>query len=335
MLKCKTMVYGKFPTVFLFSLSFLIIAGSGYQCSTRVIDSRVGGSIPLGRPDTAVGQGDQSDSYSGDDYYYGDDYFDPGENTEDRLPTEVTDNCRRSQLRDLGYGASANFEFDRTSLQDFLFGQSQNFSIACARLYLDMNKVTYDKVSVYKGSLALAFQTNTEIKPFPNFSSGFAPDENRYNKWDENSWDTTRNNKVKKNFKSIFEDEYSALILKIQDVRVKDRTDGEVRYLGAGTVYYKMFRIATQDDVKNTKGSCYSTGTYTSQAHTIPTVRNDRCWFIPFGPFSCRPQGSLDPKSTWTKINLNARGYKCFPRLGRFWNLDIEEAFNDSVQDID
>ena len=326
------MVYGKSPTIFLFTLSFLVIATSGYQCATRVTDGREGGSIPLETLDTFKQRG-QNNNYRNDDYYYDDDYFGPGENTEGRLPQEVNDNCRRSQLRDLGYGAIANFEFDRTSLQDFLFGESQNFDVTCAKLYLDMDKITYNNASVYKGSVALALQTSTAIKPFSGFSTGFESDENRYNKWSGGSWQTS-GDKVNKKFQAIFEDEHSAFILKIQDVRVRDRSDGEVRYLGAGTVYYKMFRIATRDDVKNTKGSCYSKGTYTSRAHTTPTVRNDRCWFIKFGPFSCRPEGSLDPNSAWTNINISASGYKCFSPLGRFWNLDIEEAFDLPVQDI-
>ena len=315
------MLYRKLPTVFLFTLSFLLITASGYQCSTRVTDSRDGGSIPLGRLDPFE-QEREKDSYNDDDYYYDDDYFEPGENTEERLPQEVSDNCRRSQLRDLGYGSMASFQFDTASLQDFRFAQSQNFNVVCARLYLDMSKLTYNNSSVYKGSLALALQTKTEIKPFPNFSSGFAADENRYNKWSKGSWET-KTDKVNKKFQAIFEDEHSAIILKIQDVRIRDRSDGEVRYVGAGTVFYKMFRIATKDDVRNTKGSCYSSGTYTSQAHTQPTVRNDRCWFISFGPYSCRPQGSLDPKAKWTNIDISSNSYKCFSRLGRFWNLDI------------
>ncbi|MCZ0932898.1 MAG: hypothetical protein OXJ52_07090 [Oligoflexia bacterium] len=316
------MIYGKLPAVVLFALSFVVIATSGYQCSTRAINR---GEIPL---DT-IPTGPQQPATN--DYYYPEDYFkDDRNDNNNRLPEEVTDNCRRSQLRDLNSGARANFEFDRSSLQDFLFGQSQNFDVVCARLYLDMSRLG----AVYKGSLAMAFQTNSHITPFTDFNSGYSASDNRYNKWSGSSWRADNNNKVNRQFHAIYEDEHSALILKLEDIRIRDVGDGEVDYVGAGEIYYKMFRIATRDDVKNTKGSCYSTGTYIKKAHTTPTAASKRCWFITSGPYSCRPEGALNPKDAWTNINITTNSYKCFSRLGRFWGLGIEEAFNDSVEDI-
>ena len=319
------MVYKKLPAVILFALSFFIITISGYQCSTRVINR---GEIPLdkGNPNLT---GTQPPVIT-DDYYYPEDYLGNDSGSVDSLPKEVTDNCKRSQLRDLHSGAVANFKFDSSSLQDFLFGQSQNFDVVCARLYLDMSQMG----SVYKGNVSLAFQTNSYIKPITGFSSGFSASDNRYNKWRGSSWQANSSNRVNKKFHAIYEDEHSALILKLEHVMVVDVGDGEVDYVGAGEVYYKMFRIATQDDVKNTKGSCYSTGTYIKNAHTPPSSRNKRCWFINLGPYSCRPEGSLNPKEAFTNINITANSYKCFARLGRFWGLSITEAFNAPIEDI-
>ena len=346
------MVYGKLPSIFLFILAFIAITISGFQCATRVMSR---GEIPIiqrGDQQTIENRG-YDDSYGdpdGNSYddRYPDDYFqdergdrydgderdDRNErNYEDRLPKEYEDSrCSRGQLRDLRYGAMANFEFDRSSLEDFLLGQSLNFDPVCARLYLDMSKMG----SVYKGSLSLALQTSSNIKTFPGFSSGYSSSDNRYNKWSgASSWKGNREDKVKKQFHAIYEDEHSAIILRLEDIRIREVRDGEIEYIGAGEVYYKMFRIATGYDVNksNTKGSCYSRGTYISQAHTAPPKRN-RCWFTTIGPYNCRPNGSLNPKDKFTDINIRTSSYKCFSRLGRFWNLSIEEAFNDSVEDI-
>ena len=326
------MVYRKLPTAILFLLSFFLIAISGYQCSTRVMES--------GRGEIAINPANQRGVVakpSESDYYYPEDYFKNKGPVSNRLPQPVNDRCSRGQLRDLSkrYGAMANFEFDTAGLQDFLFGQSQNFDLECARLYINMNRTAYNSSPVYKGSLAMAYQTATNIKTAYGFNSGYSSSDNRYNQWSAGSWREDKNKQVNKNFHAIFEDEHSALILKLENIIVRDIGDGEIAYLGAGEIYYKMFRIATINDVRNTRGSCYSQGSYVSQAHTQPTARNGRCWFIKFGPYSCRPEGSLDPKDKHTNIDITANSYKCFSRLGRFWNLDIEETFNDSVEDID
>ena len=316
------MVYKKLPALVLFLLAFTVITLSGYQCATQQYPSGRG-SLPISTPELT------ESSQPVIDDYYPDDYF-GGEDNSARFPEEVSDRCNRKQLRDLNYGSPANFEFDRASLQDFSFGQSQNFEAVCARLYLDMSR----QGSVYKGRLAFALQTNSQVKTFQGFNSGYSASENRYNRWSGASWKENSNNEVNKKFYAIFEDEHSAIILKLENVVIRDVGDGEVDYRGAGKVYYKMFRIATKEDVQNTKGSCYSKGAYTAQAHTQPTARNNRCWFINFGPYNCRPDGSLDPKEKFKAINIAASNYKCFSRLGRFWNLNIEEAFNDSVEDI-
>lgn len=323
------MLYRKLPTVFLFTLSFLLITASGYQCSTRVNNSR--GEIAVPGNAGFFKQEGQKDSYNkdsyndDDDYYYSEDYFRPGENTEDRLPEIISDNCRRGEIRDQ-YDSTVNFEFDKTSLKDFLFGNS--VETTCSRLKLEMSKVSYNNTSVYRGSLKLILQFSNGTTHSP-FESGFDSDENRYNKWSGASWSANNESKVNKRFQAIFENNDSAIILKIEDVRIRDKSDGEVRYIGAGTIYYKMFRYDT--NIKgNIKGLCYSQATYIRDLENSGDfVRNDKCWFNAYGPFTCRPQGLK------TDINLSDSSYKCFSRLGRFWGLDIEEAFNDPVEDID
>ena len=318
------MIYKKLPAFVLFALAFVVISLSGYQCATQ--------QYPQGRGAIPIDPGPQPISTPVNDDTYPDDYGDKKADNQDddRLPTDLDDRCNRKQLRELRYGTMANFEFNGSSLQDFLFGESQNFEPICGRLYLDMDKVD----SKYKGSLSLALQTNTRIRTFKGFKSGFSASDNRYNSWSGSSWEEDGNNKVDKTFHAIFEDEHSALILKLEDVVIRDVGDGEVRYMGAGEIFYKMFRIAVREDVTNTKGSCYSTGAYVSRAHTAPPRPSNRCWFVNFGPYSCRPEGSLGVKDKFTDISITAGSYKCFSRLGSFWNLDIEEAFNDSVKDI-
>lgn len=324
------MAYRKLPSFVLFLLAFVAITLSGYQCATQEFPSGRG-SIPIDtNPDN------YADANVDDDYYYPDDYYSDDLNNEgkynNRLPTEVNDRCNRSQLRGLSnkYGAMANFEFDSASLEDLKFGASQNFDAVCARLYLDMSQ----QGSVYKGKLALFLQTASNLEHFTGFNSGYSQNENRYNKWSGSSWRGDRDGNVNRNFNAIFEDEHSAIILKIEDIRIRDVRDGQEAYIGAGELYYKMFRIPEDDnEANNKKGSCYS-GTYVRYSHTPPTVRKDRCWFIKFGPFSCRPEGTLHVREAFTNINIATNNYKCFSRLGRFWGLDIEEAFNVSVEDI-
>ena len=330
------MVYKKIPSLFLFLLAFTVITISGYQCATQKLPNGRG-SLPL-EPPSANGHNPPP----ADDYLYPDDYFKKDRENDsdprDRLPEEVTDSrCERSRLRNLStrYGAIANFEFDRAALQDFKFGKRQNFDTVCARFYMDMSRLTYNNYPVYKGSIAMVLQTSSQIQYFEGFNSGHSSSDNRYNRWRGSSWRGDKNNEVNKIFHAIYEDEHSAIIIKLEDVRIRDIGDGKIDYRGAGEVYYKMFRISIKKDVKNTKGSCYSTGTYVKDAHTAPDNRNNRCWFITLGPYSCRPGGALNPKENFTNINIATNSYKCFSRLGRFWNLDIEEAFNDSVEDID
>ncbi|MDE0092282.1 MAG: hypothetical protein OXN83_03235, partial [Oligoflexia bacterium] len=206
-------------------LSFFVIAISGYQCSTRVVTGQRD-TIPIA-PIT------ESSQPGTDDYYYSENYLDnEGENNNNNLPQEVTDRCSRKQLRDLNYGAIANFEFDKSSLQDFVFGQSQNFETLCARFYLDMSRLSYNNTRVYKGSLGLALMTNDAIKTFSGFNSGYSASENRYNRWGGYTWEAGNTGKINKNFHAIFVDEHSALIVKLTDVSVRDIGDGEVGYIG-------------------------------------------------------------------------------------------------------
>ena len=150
----------------------------------------------------------------------------------------------------------------------------------------------------------------------------FQPEENKYNRWSGSTWKADRNNTVHKKFHAIFEDEHSALILKIDDVRLKDLRDGDTAYFGAGEIYYKMFRVWTGD--KN--DLCYTKGTYVSLARqSLP--RKNRCWLLGTGPFSCRPNGALAPRAKVTNINITG-GLSCYSRLGVFFNLKLEGAFN-------
>ncbi|MCY4321361.1 MAG: hypothetical protein OXC37_03015 [Bdellovibrionaceae bacterium] len=318
------MAYKKLPSLFLFLLAFVAISLSGYQCATQ--------QFPVGRDSLPLDQ--NPGPYSGNDTndnYYPDDYFEDQDEIDNRLPREIDDGCSRSQLRDLSNKAQANFEFNTSSLQDFRFGASENFEEVCARLYLDMS---HQQGSLYRGTLDLALQTNSRIFTFKGFKSGFSSSDNRYNKWSRGSWRGDRNGKVDKEFHAIFEDEHSALILKLEDVRIRDIEDGEETYIGAGKIYYKMFRIATLEDTRSREGSCFSSGTYVRNAHTPPTRRPDRCWLLTYGPFNCRPEGALDVRASFKDIDITADDYRCFSELGEFWGLDIEEAFNDSIEDI-
>lgn len=293
-------------------LSFVIIALGGYQCATKVTHEPRQ-SIPI---DYAGGAGSDDGGYSDSDYYYEEGYGqDPyGDNA--GLPERPEDSCARGQYRQLAdqYGERASFRFDRSSLEDYRLGQQQNFDIRCARMYLYMSRLSSSS-SIYKGMLSLSYEDGNSIK-LQNFRSGFTEEENKYNRWTSGSSITNRR------FYAIFEDEHTALILKLEDIREVDIRDGETAYLGAGDLYYKMFRIWTGDrnDV------CYSKGTYVSLARQqLP--RRASCWLLGTGAFSCRPNGVLPPKAQVTNINITGN-LKCYSRLGRFFGLEIKEAFN-------
>ena len=241
---------------------------------------------------------------------------------DNRLPSEPDDTCPRDQYRKLAqrHGELAVLRIDNSSLADYRLGASQNFDLNCARMYLDMNKLSASS-NTYKGFLSIAYDDGKNIK-LQRFRSGFSAEENKYNRWSGSTWKADRNNIVSKTFHTIFENKHTALILKMDNVRLKDVRDGDTAYFGAGEIYYKMFRVWTGD--KN--DLCYRKGTYVSLARqSLP--RKNRCWLLGVGPFSCRPNGVLAPRAKVTNIDIT-RGLSCYKRLGVFFNLNIEGAFN-------
>ena len=317
----------KIPETLLFLISFVIISIGGYQCATRVI-SQPDILLPVDKgPNSSLPPGSSGNSHLYDEEYLKDiGYKDDKDNRNSRLPSEPEDSCRRRQYNDLAdeHGAIAGFKFDKSSVRDYHLGQSQNFGVKCPRLFLDMTK---SSPRTYKGILTIVAEINGRIQGY-QFSSGEGSD-NRYNRWDGSSyWRGDNNGRVSKNFHAIFESSKQAIILKLEDIRIRDIKDGEQGYFGAGEIYYKMFRIWTGDK----SDVCYSKGAYVSQAHTPPARRGSRCWLLGTGPFSCRPKGVLHPRAKVTAIDITANSYKCYNRLGRFFGLNIEKAFNSEVR---
>lgn len=298
-------MYRKLLTALLMLFSFVIIALGGYQCSTRV--SREEGtnkSIPID-----PGRGD-------DGYYYPEGYGESIYDDEFDLPEKSPDRCARNQYRELAeeLGAMAVFKFDKSSLEDYRLGDRLNFDVRCPRMYLDMSSSSSG--SIYKGKLNISYEDSSHIQ-VDEFSSGFTERENKYNRWTGGASITS------KSFHAIFEHTDRAIILKLDDIREVDLRDGETAYIGAGEIYYKMFRKWASDwnDVCNTKG------TYIKNAGGDPIPRRDKCWLLSSGAFNCRPNGALHPRAQVTNIDITGR-LRCYSRLGRFIGLNIEEAFN-------
>lgn len=302
-------MYRKISTALLMIFSFLIIAVGGYQCSTRVEQQGTRESIPI-------------DELPLDDYYYEEGYGDSDDGGQG-FPEEPQDGCSKDARASYRYlvgqaGWLAKFRFDDSSVEDYRLGARQNFDLSCARMYLNMNKLGSGS-STYKGQLKILFEEDGYVKR-QSFSSGSATGENKYNKWTGGSLITG------KRFHAIFEGKHTALILKLDDIRELDIEDGRTAYVGAGEIYYKMFRIWTGDwdDV------CYTKGVYVRDApqHTQAKLgRNDRCWLLGRGAFSCRPDGALRPRNQVTDINITGN-LRCYSRLGIFFGLNIKEAFN-------
>jgi len=321
------MIYGKLPTTILFLFSFAILAIGGYQCATKIVPERT--DIPIkngpGIPNSNGGWSSNPGG-SGSPLYepgYGQD---SGGNGSGSLPSDPENRCARKQYRSLSerYGEMAVFKFDSSSIEDYRLGIRQNFDIQCARMYLDMSRLS-GASRAYKGMLVISFEDGRSIK-LQRYKSGFTAGENKYNKWVNSvsgaTWEPNSNGRVNKEFYAIFEDQDAAVILQLKDIRIRDVQDGKIAYLGAGDAYYKMFRTWTGDN----NDVCYSKGNYARYAKAPPS-RNGRCWLLGTGPFSCRPNGVLSPGARVTDINIRG-SLKCYSKLGSFYNLDIEEAFN-------
>ena len=317
----------RFVSAGLFVLAFAFIVLGGYQCATRVgpgggqTAPEGGGSRPPlgGNSDYPPAPGP-----GGDPYREGGNGRQTPYNPDLSLPSEPEKNCNldRSVYRryDTSYGeGKARFRFDRASLQDFLRGRELNFGSGCERLYLNMSSTGNGR---YGGLLSLTFEDGRQ--PYrAEFESGNSSDETKYNYWEGSNWTPDGNDKVAKSFHAIFEGDNAAVILKLEDVRLVDVGDGKTAYMGAGKLFYKMFRIYTGDGDK-----CHDEGVYVADASDKPHRPNKGCWLNNCGPYSCLPNGVVCPGEV---PEINIRGnLPCYRRLGTFFGLNIEGAFNVS-----
>lgn len=325
-------MYRKSIISFFFLFAFFAVALSGYQCATNVTQDT--GTIPINSEDR--GRGVHSDNNQGDGYHYPEDYVsrvdrDDQYDRDSRLPAEPETNCPRSTYREWAkqWGEMAVFKIDRSSLQDYRLGKSLNFPINCARIFVDMNKVSGERT--YKGMVTVAYDDGSSVK-FQRYRSGFTKEENKYNRWSgSRSWKADRKGEIDdKEFHAIYEDKDAALILRIDYISEIDNEDGSKSHYASGELHYKMFRYsrsAGRDD------RCFNDGTYMRYLDNKPPKRN-RCWLLTTGPFSCRPEGVLEPRKRFRDIDIT-EDLDCYHRLGLFRNLYIKGAFNVSnIRDI-
>ena len=334
------MTYRKVPIILLFALSFIVIMAGGYQCSQEAQRRFPGGGPdpnirpPQNTTSSPVNYGELYGNSSGD--YNRRDSRQGNSRRSSRRSSRRDEyyresNCDRARHKELAdrYGGElAVFKFDKASVNDFV-GARSNFPLKCPRIVLSMSA---QNSRFYKGKLHIIYTRDGRPSNI-SFDSGLSPDENKYNQWGRGSWREDRNGKVDKEFHAIFEDANTAIILKIEDVRVRDVRDGARDYLGAGKIYYKMFRAYTEPSDK-----CYSRGAY---IYTVPQKphKTKPCWFISHGPYSCLPNGVLDvPKSGRAQPapEIDITGdLPCYNRLGVFWGLEIMTAFDvRNVRDL-
>lgn len=312
-------------TILLFIASFVVLSLSGYQCATetRITDPEPTDTINPDPPPSPP----------------------PISSTPATLPSTPEgydeDSCRqRSRIRNAYSHASGKIDLDSSALNDFRLGKRGNFDTDCARLFVKLNGTTYNNDTVYQGSIKLAYLGTCSNGEYgicrSEMRTGYSSSDARFNTWSVGNRYTkkpTERNVGRAKFHGIFEDTYGAYILKLEDIRERDLSDGEVIYVGAGELYYKMFRIGTPEDIRQTqrRGDCYNGGGYISQAHHSPPRPSVRCWLTKLGPFSCRPEGDLLSNDQLSDINLRNENYKCFSHFGNFYGLDIEEAFNIKI----
>lgn len=293
----------QFVIVFLLLFSSLVIVFGGYNCSQQV---------PSPYPYPPGGEGPPL--RGGDGRYPSDDggrHGGPGS-----LPEEPDRKCNSEAYRNFRkrYGASAVLDFNYRNITDYREGAEPNYELECSRLFLDMEKM--EGTSVYEGRLAIVYQgddprTGKLSNVVDLYDTGDSTEENKYNTW-RGSWG--RNPSA--DFVSIFESTNRAIILRITDIKKVEVRDGEQVYKGYGSVWFKVFRL-----FKRRGDICYNEGGYVSHAHTPPSSRPDRCWFLDGNPFGCKPQGS------GRAVNLRG-SLTCYKKLAEFGYLDIHKAFN-------
>lgn len=314
----------------LFALAFSLIVLGGYQCATRVdTEGNQNNTGQLGPT-----QGGNSGFPHGPHTPGGDPYREGGagpqgpqgprgSNSGHSLPSETGKECNLPREKytqyEQRYGSGkARFRFDSAGLRDFIRGMELNFGSSCERLYLNMSK-SGDR---YSGELHLTFE-DSEQPYLAAFESGNQSAEIKNNYWEGNSWNADGNDKVGKKFHAIFEGDHAAVILKLEDVRLVDLGDGATAYMGAGKLYYKMFRSYV--DMHDTD-VCHDEGVYASVASELPPRDKGKCWLVGTGVWSCLPNGVV---REWKAPGINIRGnLPCYRRLGIFGNLNIRKAFN-------
>ena len=344
----------------LFSSSIIII--TGYRCAGYYNPLR--GPATQGQnqgryevpipPRNQPTQEDDDEEYDDEDYYYDEKHLRRAgrdrrgrDSDDDDLPDE-NDRCARKVIRDLSrtLGAVGILDFDSSALEDYRMGVEENYPIQCPRIYLNLRQI--GSKGLFRGKLAISYQTETAVK-VQRFNSGYDESDNENNRWGQGDWPrkSEKSSEVKKAFNAIFEDEDSAIILRIEEVYTKTVRDGKVGYFASGELYFKMFRYSST--AGRGGDDCYRDGTYMrlfnqrrcgigQRCSTVP--RKGRCWKIAHGPYSCLPDGALRPsggkRQAAPKIDIEG-DLRCFRELARFRNLNIEEAFNvkDSIDELD
>ena len=259
----------------------------------------------------------------------------PPPDDDDPLPPEPEDDrCNRSywreRNRDLG-GASAYVRTNRSNFQNFNLGRPLNFSVNCTRMALNMTRMRGK--NVFHGNLYLMYEEGDTPRGL-KYSSGRSEKENQNNRW-SGSWSANRRGLTSAKFNAIFEHDKGdmAVILQIDRVEEVDIGDGEVGLRGAGSVWFKMFRTAFRFPY-NKSDVCLRSEGYLRDSQNKPPRPNWRCWFIPYGPYNCRPDGvdtAFNPRSRqlYSEKSINISGdIPCYDEFGTFERLDINKAFN-------
>ena len=308
--------------IFLFVFCFVLISLSGYQCSTQVIREQVpgGSGTPPVSPNVPLRNFENLSEKEKDQF--------------NQIRDKDDDSCRFNRSTNLRNKISAKvYDLRWRAFKDYRLGKQANYEPDCARLYVELDRVLDSGNSYYTGNMKFVYKGTCA-----NGQSGICDPENPmitgYDTSDArfNGWSKGEKNILKKDnkFKAIFEDEAGAYILSIELVKKVDVKDGFDRFIGAGSIFVKMFKATTVNEINtrhNHSGDCYNRGTYISNLE-VNTPRNKLCWILGSGPFSCRPDGDL------TEVNLhNKNSFKCFTLLGDFYGLDIEEALHIEIND--
>ena len=330
------MIYNRIVAFLLFTFSFVVISLVGFQCSTNWGLFGPGVSVDPNTGNQTINTGELTSNFD-----------DVSSNSSSSLTNEDIDdygaNCNAALINNYrdtrSPGAIANIKYHNTGVLNDLGEGASASGAHCGKMFLSLSK----SGNTYGGTVTFTYQRNTVSggQLSKSITARNFETDSHLNGWRRGGRFPEADGEQQTSFNTfhaIFEGlrttlqskppVMGAVILHIINVKRVHVSDTDVRFLGAGNVFYKMFKTYNPDK----EDPCYNQGRYVRLAGDPINRPAEKCWNISSAvlekPYGCRPQG-LDVAPD---IRVGAT-FNCYKALGKFAGLDIEKAFG--VTDID